>query len=70
MTGFKYPCPCCGQITFPVPKEMAAAYICPECRWENDVFISGENEKSSENRGLTLNEAKRNYRKYGDIFGI
>lgn len=24
-----YPCPCCGCLTFPVPKEEAIAYICP-----------------------------------------
>ena len=37
-----YPCPCCGCLTFPVPKEEAIAYICPVCFWENDVFDPDE----------------------------
>ena len=36
-----YPCPCCGYLTFPAPKEEAIAYICPVCFWENDVFDPG-----------------------------
>ena len=47
----RYPCPCCGQITLPVPPEEAVAYICPVCWWENDVFISSDNEPSDENHG-------------------
>lgn len=35
----KYPCPCCGYLTYPVPREDAIAYICPVCFWENDVFV-------------------------------
>ena len=61
----KYPCPCCHNITFPVPPEEAVAYICPVCFWENDVFISDANEASDENHGMTLNEARENYRKIG-----
>lgn len=38
----KYPCPCCGCITLPVPPSEAIAYICPVCFWENDVFISSD----------------------------
>ena len=52
----RYPCPCCGQITLPVPPEEAVAYICPVCWWENDVFISSDNEPSDENHGLTLSQ--------------
>lgn len=56
-----YPCPCCGYNTFPVPKEDAIAFICPVCFWENDIFISSDNEPSDENHGMTLNEGRRNY---------
>lgn len=49
-----YPCPCCGCLTFPVPKEEAIAYICPVCFWENDVFDPDEDAPSDENRGMTL----------------
>ena len=61
----RYPCPCCGQITLPVPPEEAVAYICPVCWWENDVFISSDNEPSDENHGLTLSQGRENVRRLG-----
>ena len=61
----RYPCPCCGQITFPVPPKEAVAYICPVCWWENDVFISSDNEPSDENHGLTLSQWRANVRRFG-----
>ena len=61
----RYPCPCCGQITLPVPPEEAVAYICPVCWWENDVFISSDNEPSDENHGLTLSQGRENVRRFG-----
>ena len=61
----KYKCPCCGYKTLPVPQDKATAYICPVCYWENDVFISGEDEPSDENNGLTLLKAHENYLAYG-----
>lgn len=61
----KYPCSCCKYITFPVPPNEAVAYICPVCYWENDVFISNDNEASDENHGMTLNEARRNFKQFG-----
>jgi len=62
-----YPCPCCGKLTFPVPKEEALAYICPICWWENDVFDPGEDDPSDENRGMTLRQGRENYEKYGAV---
>lgn len=59
-----YPCVCCGYKTLPVPKEDAIAYICPVCFWENDIFISSDDEPSDENRGMSLNEAKKNFKMY------
>lgn len=61
----RYACPCCGCRTFPVKAEEAPAFICPVCFWENDLFLSGEDEQSDENHGLTLREARENYRKIG-----
>lgn len=61
----KYPCPCCGNITLPVPKEEAIAYICHICFWENDVFTKSDDEPSDENHGMTLNEARINYKRFG-----
>lgn len=63
----KYPCPCCGKLTFPVPKEEAVAYICPICWWENDVFDPGEDDPSDENRGMTLRQGRENYERYGAV---
>ncbi len=61
----KYPCPCCGYRTLPVPSEEAIAYICPVCFWENDVFLQSDDEPSDENHGLTLQEGRENYRRLG-----
>ena len=63
----KYPCPCCGSLTFPVPREEAMAFICPVCFWENDVFDPGEDAPSDENRGMTLRQGRENYRKWGAV---
>lgn len=62
-----FPCPCCGCLTFPVPKEEAIAFICPVCYWENDVFEPGEDAPSDENRGMTLRQGRANYRKWGAV---
>lgn len=61
-----WPCPCCGFITIP-NKGNALAYICPVCLWEIDLFIQRENEASDQNHGLTLDEARKNYRQFGAI---
>lgn len=63
----EYPCPCCGYLTFPVPKEEALAFICPVCFWENDVFDPGEDDPSDENGGMTLREGRENFKKYGAV---
>lgn len=63
----KFPCPCCGYKTFPVPKERATAYICPVCFWENDVFTSSEDQPSDENRGITLKQGREAFRRLGAI---
>ena len=63
----RYPCPCCGYLTFPVPREEAMAYICPVCLWENDVFDPGKDDPSDENRGMTLRQGRENYRKWGAV---
>ena len=63
----QFPCPCCGYLTFPVPKEEAVAYICPVCFWENDVFDPGEDQPSDENRGMTLRQGREAYRRLGAV---
>lgn len=63
----EYPCPCCGYLTFPVPREEALAYICPVCYWENDVFDPGEDDPSDENGGMTLRQGREAFKKYGAV---
>lgn len=65
--SFKYPCPCCGEITYPVPREEAIAYICPVCFWENDVFTQRDGEPSDENGGLSFAAARELYRTQGIV---
>lgn len=60
-----YKCPCCGNYTFRDPPDISIAYICPVCCWENDVFITADDEPSDENGGITLVDAKKNYKAYG-----
>ena len=63
----KFPCPCCGSRTLPVPAADAIAYICPVCFWENDVFLRSDDEPSDENHGLTLLQGRENYRTCGAV---
>ncbi len=60
------PCPCCGNITIPYGGD-ALAYICPICWWEIDLFIQSDDEPSDQNHGLTLNQARENYKKFGAV---
>lgn len=59
------PCPCCGAESIPEPP--SPGYICPICWWEIDLFCVGEDEPSDENHGLTLSEARLNFRTFGTI---
>lgn len=60
-----YQCLCCGCYTLPAPADCAIAFICPVCVWENDVFLTGDDEPSDENHGVTLRRARAAYQKYG-----
>ena len=61
----KYQCPCCGFFTYNVPADEDCGYICPVCFWENDPFITSDNEPSDSNHGTTLKEAKSNFLQFG-----
>lgn len=61
----KYKCPCCGWFTYPVPPKDDVGYICPVCFWENDPFAETEEEPSDSNHGVSLNEARENFREFG-----
>lgn len=61
----KYPCPCCGYYTFPVPANTEHGFICPVCFWENDAFIRSAIESSDSNHGITLHDGRANFKKFG-----
>ena len=56
------PCPCCGAD---IPENPAPGYICPMCWWEIDYFTADEDEPSDQNHGLSLAEARLNFRTLG-----
>ena len=62
-----FPCPCCGSLTLRYPRQNAVAFICPVCFWENDVFLSREDQPSDENRGITLSQAREAFRRLGAV---
>lgn len=63
----RYPCPCCGWLTYRVPANQDQGYICPVCFWENDPFITSDLQSSDSNHGLTMERARMNYRTMGAI---
>lgn len=56
------PCPCCGAD---IPENPSPGYICPMCWWEIDYFTADEDEPSDQNHGLSLAEARLNFRTFG-----
>lgn len=61
----KYQCPCCNYNTYIAPPGEDAGYICPVCFWENDGRADSEEEASECNHGMTLKEARENFRRMG-----
>lgn len=61
----RYACPCCGYNTYKEPVQKSHGFICPVCFWENDRFAKSQEDISEANHGLTLMQAKENYRQFG-----
>ena len=60
----KYPCPCCGYLTFSVMPG-GTFDICPVCYWEDDdLSIEDPNTVYDINK-VSLNEARVNYKSIG-----
>lgn len=60
-------CLCCGYQTLPASPADCIGFICPVCFWENDVFMKDMHdckEKSDCNHGMTLEQARENFKKY------
>lgn len=63
--NLRYPCPCCHYSTYMVPPKDDTGFICPVCFWENDAFLTSAEEPSDCNHGMTLWEARENFKKTG-----
>lgn len=61
----RYSCPCCNYKTFTEPISECLGDICGVCYWEIDFFIKDDNSPSSANHGLSLNQARENFKKFG-----
>ena len=64
----KEKCLCCGYKTLPKKVEECICFICPVFCWENDISMKNiydTKEKSDSNGGMTLEEARENYKNYG-----
>jgi hypothetical protein len=59
----KNKCPCCGYLT--IPEKESWGHICPVCFWEIDGFLKNDDQPSYANHGISINEAKANYKKIG-----
>ena len=60
----KYPCPCCGCLTFDAPPD-GNYDICPVCFWEDDPIASEYPDEACCCNGVSLSEARKNYAKFG-----
>jgi hypothetical protein len=58
----RHPCPCCDYVTL---AERSTCSICRVCFWESDGDIDSLDERSEPNQGITLREARDNFRLFG-----
>lgn len=59
----RYPCPCCGYLTYPV-KPGGTFDICPVCFWEDDELSLDCPEKAFDVNKVSLHDARINYRNF------
>lgn len=58
----RYRCDCCGYYTL----EHKRDDICPVCEWQEDIVQKNELDSTGgANYEISLNEAKKNYKKFG-----
>ena len=60
----KKKCPCCGFYTIDSDDEVITD-ICEVCFWQYDITAHEQHERSIGPNGISLDEAKANYKKYG-----
>ena len=64
MTELRFPCPCCGYLTF-LHEPDGTYEICPVCRWEDDPVQLNDPDFSGGANEPSLNQARENFRKLG-----
>ena len=62
----RFPCPCCGYLTF-IDKPCGSFEICPVCYWEDDNIQRDDPDYTGGANDISLNEARKNYKKIGAI---
>lgn len=60
----RYKCPCCGYWTIESDFEVVVD-ICKVCFWQYDWVAHKYPDRVIGPNGLSLNEARENYKKYG-----
>ncbi|MBN1219928.1 MAG: hypothetical protein JXM69_13445 [Anaerolineae bacterium] len=58
------PCPVCGHLTFEVVGDWDT---CPVCGWNSDPVQEAVHDDPTGANGISLNEARQNYRAFGAI---
>jgi len=60
----RYKCPCCGYYTLP-EESPGSLEICHVCYWQDDSVGFAEPSRAVGSNAVSLEEARRNYRRYG-----
>lgn len=63
----RYPCPCCNYLTYEDIPPQGEYEICPVCYWEDDPVQSKDQDYTGGANEVSLNQAKKNFFKYGAI---
>ena len=61
-----YSCPCCKYLTFE-EEPYGSFEICPVCFWEDDNVQNNDPNYDGGANGISLNQARENFAKYGAI---
>lgn len=57
----RFPCPCCGNLTYPQKPGFTSYHICPVCFWEDDPYALFNPFDADNVNRVSLAEARENY---------